>query len=383
LKRNQTILNIVYIEHQRRLKMIKKLFLFLALILILPACAPSPQSTTENTLVPPATEVSVDVITAPETMCPVATEGLKLFVNTTDGYCLLYPAAYSLHLESPRLIISNPLDASFEEPGAVWMDIQVSAANGQTAAQVVDAKVAEWGDEYNITRTEITIDGRQAIVVDGIPGQDPYHQVFIVDNDRLVQLNFGPWYPSSDPSQPTALEILYTTILDSLRFLPTNGAVAAPADACPTETTDMKLLVNNENGYCVLYPAGYSTDIPNHIVINPASATADTPGDAWSRFMIEPAAGRTAAQVADGKIADGETILGVTIPRKDVLVNGVPAVVVDGLPGVDSARTVFIVSNDRLYTLIFMPWFPSNDPSQPTPLESLYTIVMSTLHFLP
>lgn len=160
-------------------------------------------------------------------------------------------------------------------------------------------------------------------------------------------------------------------------------APSTTADACPTETADMKLLTNAEDGYCLLYPADYSTDVRNHIVINPASATADTPGDAWVRFMVEPAAGRTAAQVADRKIADGEAILGMTIPRKEVTVNGVPAVVVDGLPGVDSARTVFIVSNDRLYTIVFMPWFPSNDPSQPTQLESLYTTVMDSLHFLP
>ncbi len=59
------------------------------------------------------------------------------------------------------------------------------------------------------------------------------------------------------------------------------------------------------------------------------------------------------------------------------------AVVVDGLPGPDPSRRVFIASNDRLYTLTFMPWAPSNDSSQPTPLENLYTTIMDTIHFLP
>jgi len=57
------------------------------------------------------------------------------------------------------------------------------------------------------------------------------------------------------------------------------------------------------------------------------------------------------------------------------------AVVVDGLPARDSARYVFIVHNDRLYNLIFMPWYPN--AAEPTALENLYTMTMDTLHFLP
>ena len=150
-------------------------------------------------------------------------------------------------------------------------------------------------------------------------------------------------------------------------------------DACPTPTAETKLLTNAEEGYCLLYPAEYSTSIPKYIVINPISSPGDIPGDAWLYIATAAASGRTAAQMADEQIAAaGE---GFNITRFEVEVDGEQAVVVDGLPSLDSVRNVFIVHNERLYNLIFMPWYPN--VAEPTPLENLYTMVMDTLHFLP
>ncbi len=143
----------------------------------------------------------------------------------------------------------------------------------------------------------------------------------------------------------------------------------------------MKLLVNEENGYCLLYPAEYSVIPPQLIVINPVNAPGDAPGEAWAEILMEPASGRTAAQVADAQIAEWGADFGIT--RSEILVDGQQAVVVDGLPGQDSQRKVFVVGNERLYTLAFLPWFPSNDPSQPAPLENLYAMIVDTIHFLP
>ena len=150
--------------------------------------------------------------------------------------------------------------------------------------------------------------------------------------------------------------------------------------ACPTPTSETKLLTNAEEGYCVLYPAEYSATFPDHIVINPVSGPGDTFGEAWLYIPTADASGRTAAQLADEHIANylGE---GFNITRFEVEVDGEPAVVIDGLPAQDSARYVYLVHNERVYNLIFMPWYPN--AAEPTPLENLYTMVMDTLHFLP
>jgi len=156
-------------------------------------------------------------------------------------------------------------------------------------------------------------------------------------------------------------------------------ACSSAMGACPSPTSERKLLTNTEEAYCLLYPAEYSASLPHYIVINPTTGFGDAPGDAWLLISTATASGRTAAQIVDEQIAAlGE---GFNITRFEVDVNGERAVVVDGLPAQDSARNVFIVHNDRLYNLIFMPWFPN--AADPIPLENLYTMTMDTLHFLP
>lgn len=162
----------------------------------------------------------------------------------------------------------------------------------------------------------------------------------------------------------------------------TSAAPANPTDGCPTPTTDLKLLRNTEDGYCILYPADYSTDIPHYIVIDPITAPGDIPGNAWVTIYTEAANGRSASQIAEAAMNEVRLLSSnFNITKGEILIDGKQAIIVDGLPGPDPNRKVFVVSDDRLYTLVFMPWSPNaNDP---TPLENLYTTIVLTLHFIP
>lgn len=157
------------------------------------------------------------------------------------------------------------------------------------------------------------------------------------------------------------------------------GAAGVSADPCPAPTADLKLLTNEQDGYCFLYPAAYSNDMPNFIVISPAAGPGDVPGEAWVNFNVAPANNRTAAQAADESIAAFGP--GFNITKTDVTIDGAAGVVVDGLPGQDSNRQVLIVHNDKLFTLTFAPWYPTADGS--TSLENLYTTIIGSLRFPP
>jgi hypothetical protein len=159
------------------------------------------------------------------------------------------------------------------------------------------------------------------------------------------------------------------------------AACIPSGSACPAPSLDTELLTNTTDGYCLLYTTKYSAEIPGYIVINPIDAPGDQPGEAWLSIAMEPGAGRTAAQVADEQIALAGP--GFNITRDEVKVGGEQAVVVDGLPGPDPWRKVFVVHENRLYTLTFQPWQPSAPGTNPTPLEGLYATVMNSLHFLP
>ena len=182
-------------------------------------------------------------------------------------------------------------------------------------------------------------------------------------------------------SQTTETSLPIETLQPATTMVTETSVNIASKDACPTETTDLKLFTNTSDGFCFLYPAKNSPNPPYMVVINPNGISGGDflPGDALVIVNMETASGRTAAQVADEKIAEaGE---GFNISRSEILIDGKQAIVVDGLPAQDASREVFIVENDRLYILFFEPWAPNADwfPE----LEKLYSSVIGTFHVLP
>ena len=171
-------------------------------------------------------------------------------------------------------------------------------------------------------------------------------------------------------------------LLILMLFVLAQAACAPAAPTCPSATADTKLLTNAQDGYCLLYPAEDSAELPGWIVINPQSGAVDAPGDAWVYIEVQDAAGRTAAQVAEEAITATGT--GFDITQTEVPVDGGQAIVIDGLPGFDSNRVVIIDRNDRLYILTFLPWRPGEAGSgQTTPLEHLYETIIGSIHFTP
>ena len=359
--------------------MLKKFVLVFALILLLAACAPKSQPTPDNILVPPATEVPTqDVIaeqapTEESQSCPVATADLKLMVNTESGFCMLYPAEFTWN--GSQMVVLNPHGLPGDVPGDAWLLVTINEARGQTAAQLADARIAEVGQGFEIARTELTIDGKQAILVDGLPAQDSSRYLYVVHNDRLYRFEFMPWFQQDGT---TSLEKLYQSVVDSLHFLPISAAESAALKECPVETETLKLLVNKEDSYCLLYPAGLGLLPPRLIVINPNNMPGDVLGEAWLDVVVNNANGQTAAQIADAKIAEAGA--GFNITRTELTIDGKQAILVDGLPRQDSTRVVFIVHKDMLYSFQFMPWYPQDGN---TSLEILYQAVINSLHFLP
>lgn len=161
-------------------------------------------------ITPPATDM--------ESRCPTPTSDTKLLTNAEEGYCLLYPAEAVSNSNMPGWVVINPISAPGDIPGDAWVYVQVQDAAGKTAAQVVDEQIAALGEGFNISTSEVAVDGEQAVVVDGLPGQDSNRQVFVVHNERLYNLVFMPWFPSA--AEPTPLEHLYATVMDTFHFLP-------------------------------------------------------------------------------------------------------------------------------------------------------------------
>jgi hypothetical protein len=185
-------------------------------------CARSPSATsappTSTPLPPTATNLPPTPTAKPT--CPEPMEGTQLLMNEEHGYCLLHPAQYNVlyrPMETCLAGVVNSMECQFITfvglgPNA---GISVDEASGRTASQVADAEIAALGSDFNIERTDLSIGGEPAVLMDGIPGQDIVRKVVVIHNDLLYTLSFTPWNMNH-----TATVNLYTTIVNSLHFLP-------------------------------------------------------------------------------------------------------------------------------------------------------------------
>jgi hypothetical protein len=114
------------------------------------------------------------------------------------------------------LIEGTGFDTGEGHPGGAW--IAVEAANGRSAEQEVEAVKDELGPGFNVSvGRALDIEGAQALVVYGLPGQDPNRQLFMVHGDRLYQITFAP----DDPQMGEAyrqMEAVYAMVVNTFHF---------------------------------------------------------------------------------------------------------------------------------------------------------------------
>ena len=127
-----------------RLHRFVALLIALSLSAVFAACTP---------IMPEAPAAEAPPSTQPADPCPTPGEGQLLLRNETDGYCLLYPAAYTLDQTNPGvtdIVVDNVMNH--------WdprLSIAVSDAAGQTlediAAQLATDYAAGFGSRPSIT----------------------------------------------------------------------------------------------------------------------------------------------------------------------------------------------------------------------------------------
>jgi hypothetical protein len=147
--------------------------------------------------------------------CPAA-EGAVSVVQVGAGYCFLIPAGYTTNVQSPDQIVVVP-ETIEGQPALAY--VKVEPATGGTAEAAADAKEASISAMgMNLTRTVTTLGGLDAVVLDGLPGQDVTRMLFVVQHDRLYELTFTPFDPRMGEVF-RQMEELYAQITGSFTFL--------------------------------------------------------------------------------------------------------------------------------------------------------------------
>ncbi len=161
------------------------------------------------------------------------------------------------------------------------------------------------------------------------------------------------------------------------------GADGAATSGCPTPEEGLQLLVNEEVGYCVLYPAGLTVreHVENQRVIEGPMTES---GQVIGIIQVTDAGERTLDEVVEERILWAERSAGPAAPiieRGTITLGGQEAVVLDNMPGQDINRQIIFVRDGQLYDLLFAP---ANEESGEVyqQMEALYTAVTTSFHFM-
>ncbi|KAF0146884.1 MAG: hypothetical protein FD187_3174, partial [bacterium] len=159
------------------------------------------------------------------------------------------------------------------------------------------------------------------------------------------------------PPEPSKLPALNTATEPPAVTVPTAAAVPVCPKAAASEPLFTFVLSTEPFRLCFLYPADftakYSENLNGYLFSGTPYGTGEKLAGSVS-LGYQPAGGKTLEQYAADTTAAQAPGLGLAlIPL--TLGADVPAIRVDGIPGMVGTVTLFIVHNDTAFTLTFLP----------------------------
>lgn len=158
------------------------------------------------------------------TVAPGASEAEAARVGSLD-FCFSFPKGYTLLPYGESIQVVGPQSDSIYEPGMMWID--VSDARGRTAEDVAEEELRSV-DGLNPPRSIVMLGGEQALVLDGMPGQNPVRRVYLVHGDKLIIPTFAP-YGSANALANDQMESLYAAVTSSWVWI-SSGAPCSPGN---------------------------------------------------------------------------------------------------------------------------------------------------------
>jgi hypothetical protein len=135
------------------------------------------------------------------------------------GLCFSYPQGYTQlpYNDSVEIVALDPPGSDVK--GLFWLEI--SDAYDRTAEKIADQDMT-YAAGLDVGRWTVTLDGEQAVVLDGMPGQDLQRRVYVVRGQTLYILAFMPTR-SEDQVASDQMEALYTVVTSSWAWSPCSG----------------------------------------------------------------------------------------------------------------------------------------------------------------
>jgi hypothetical protein len=146
---------------------------------------------------------------------------LNVQIDRQNGTCFAYPKRFRFDNQpifNVMAVQGSPVGSSNEPVFATFYVETASSAPGQTLDQQVDAFLKEFTtvDPASLSRTPLTLDGEEAVMVDLVPGYLSWRIVFAAHDGRLYRLMY---WPVDVPEAQTDINELYQTTLNSFAFI--------------------------------------------------------------------------------------------------------------------------------------------------------------------
>ncbi len=152
--------------------------------------------------------------------CLEARADTQLLFAEMYNFCMLYPIGYDVGEPAENEIVF--FVGSLQDGTYPRLFIEVQDAAGRTAEQVateMQADVQRSIPGYTVERSfGLRLGYEPAEMLEHMPGQEISRQVIVVHDGRLYKLTFLPAEAQADEVY-TQMETLYTTVIDSFRFL--------------------------------------------------------------------------------------------------------------------------------------------------------------------
>ena len=142
---------------------------------------------------------------------PVQTDTAELFSSDQLGICFSYPQGYTQIPHTDPVEIAAPDLPGSDVKGLFWLEI--SDAYNRTAEKIADQEMT-YAAGLSVGRWTVTLGGEQAVVLDGMPGQELQRRVYVVHEQTLYVLAFWPTR-SENKAAGDQMEALYDAVTNS------------------------------------------------------------------------------------------------------------------------------------------------------------------------
>jgi hypothetical protein len=184
-------------------KLVPILFILSGLI---SSCTTAPSSTDIAEVITPTSPV-VEITPAPTCVKGTA----EIFSSDQLGLSFSFPLGYTQlpDIDTVQIAASDLADSDVK--GRFWLE--VSEADNRTAEEVAN-EAMKYEISSLVDRMDVTLGGEEALVLDGMAGQDLVRKVYIVHQETLYILTFSPTR-SENTAANEQMEALYDAVTSS------------------------------------------------------------------------------------------------------------------------------------------------------------------------